>query len=118
VPPAEDVIIVPPPPKYEIFDTPGDSQYILIPPNPPPTKDDPTGMKRMMEFLGIKKDLISASFPTKTDPGKQAISTPLNPAQQANSIPGPTSVSPKGVPDGSSSVNKSSSNDLPPIKRI
>ena len=113
VPPAEDVIIVQPPPKYQLFDTPGDYQYILVPPNPPPTKDDPTGMKRMMEFLGIKKDLITASFPTKADPGKPAITTPPNSAQQSNSVPGPTTASPKGIPDGPNSGMKSSKPGLP-----
>jgi hypothetical protein len=98
VPLAQDVIIVHPPPKYELFDTPGASQYILVPPNPPPTKDDPTGMKRMMEFLGIKQDLIKQALPQKPD---------------GNSVKSPTpnqSVQPPKIPQ----LQPSGSTSLPP----
>ena len=60
-PNAPEIVLVSPPDRYQVFNTPGPVQYVFIPPPPPPTKDDPTGMKEMMSFLGFKKDLIDAA---------------------------------------------------------
>jgi hypothetical protein len=56
-----DVIIVPSPDKVEVFHTPQAMQYILLPPPKPPTENDPTGMKAMMDFLGFKKEYTAAA---------------------------------------------------------
>lgn len=56
-----DVIVVPSPDNAEVFHTPQAMQYILLPPPKPPTADDPTGMKAMMDFLGFKKEYTAAA---------------------------------------------------------
>ena len=48
-----DVIVVQTPDKVQVFDTPGQMEYVWLPP-PKITKTDPTGMNAMMEFLGFK----------------------------------------------------------------
>ena len=56
-----DVIVLPSPDRVQYFDAPTGVEYVLVPPQKPPTDDDPTGMKAMMEFLGFKKEYVDAA---------------------------------------------------------
>jgi hypothetical protein len=66
-----DVIYVRPPDKYHFFDTGRPVKYIPVPPMPP-SKNDPTGMQRMMEFLGFDKRHVDVAVgATRTDESSQ-----------------------------------------------
>ena len=113
VPPPEDVVILHPPPKYELFDTPRGSEYILVPPNPPPTKDDPTGMKRMMEFLGINKELVNAALPPKPDSPNTNVSDAAS-ATKSESAPTNSTATTAGQPTALSALDSVRANSIAP----
>ena len=103
-----DVIVLPSPDKVQVFNTPPALKYIPLPPAPPPTESDPTGMQAMMEFLGFKKEFVAAGtagineqtasqntvprapgpFPARTTPPGvqpgQAVQAPATPMQALN----------------------------------
>ena len=91
-----DIVYVRPPDKIHVFKTPGAMQYIPVP-DMPPDPSDPTGMRRMMEFLGFDKQHVDVAV--------SSASSQMNPTSAGSNLaPGITSQ-PGQAPGMASSVS-------------
>ena len=99
-----DIVFVRPPDKVHVFKTPGAMQYIPVPEMPPDTSD-PTGMQRMMKFLGFDDKHVDVAV--------------SNVSSQMNPPPGnpSSSISPGsgGQPGQTLSSNPSTNSSQPSI---
>ena len=94
-----DVRIVTPPDKYRVFEAPSQSEYLLVPPTAPPTADDPTGMKAMMDFLGFNNQAIGGAVNGLQQGGQGPVTPPADPVPQPSFMEtGPSSI---GISNGS-----------------
>jgi len=106
-----DVVYVRPPDKIHVFKTPGAMQYIPVP-EMPPDPSDPTGTRRMMEFLGFDKEHVDVAVSGTTTAnnagaGNVGAITASTPAAVSTSQPTQTPVS------STSSVGASQFNTAP-----
>lgn len=92
-----DIVYVRPPDKIHVFKTPGTMQYIPVP-EMPPEPTDPTGMRRMMEFLGFDKQHVDAAVAgvssQMTPSTSSTATTPGSTARPAQSAPATGSTIP------------------------